>query len=946
MKRFLPILTVCGLLTAAAPGCGDSGADDTARVLFGFTAELLGALQDDGAGNETETVTCTNDVVITFKEVSLSEDGDVTAVYDASEDKGIAETDADGAPAWGYRSFETCIYPNGDPIAGSIEFSIESNGTYDGRITSQFSTYTGNTLATSGDPIPNSLTFTAEGASERQCFTFTRVDDGVRNTVEDPRVYTTGTITQRDGSGNVVTDGFYSDKLVCDISVTMDDDEAPGVRVSNISNVMEEPGVATPNSGTFRVELRTAPAANVTVPINDTFDSVNAGNREGSATPTSLTFTPANWNTPQIVTVNSVDDLEVDGLKIYTIAVETTSSSDSEYNGLNPRDVVIFNRDQSVPGYSIERLYDSSTANTDSSGGNVQSFATDDANQMGSTYATFRIRLRSKPSANVTMNWSTNCGSRCNLLTTTLTFTDSNWNVYQTVQVEGASDSTNTSNQDYNVTFTASSTDPTYNTTVTEPVFRVRACDNDAANLIHPCNFSGQTIGLSGSRFTQAEGGTSYVWLITQSDPGATTTVNLMSSDEPLGGTVPASVDITGGVGGNYNRLETGNSNRVMMSHANDDAVNSPQNRDWTVTTGNATGGVSDTGANIEDIFARTTDNEEYFYVNRSGNTQEGTATTATISVCLGANNPDEAITINVACSGDECNATSDSSITFPINSQVATANASDNGCPNDTKKQIFTVTGADDIFADGTQSFSVALTMAANGDSNYSGAPNPSNPSVNNLDNEPAGKAIFVLPVTTPGVMTAQGVLGADGLCNSNIPAYAPDGGGVTYRALVFSSSGGEVNDRVLSDVFTAGNYYYRCQSGGGNCDDENQHMFIAGAGGSFNPASMTRWNATSINFPNGTYWVGASVGNPPTVLSQSLTPTQGTGAGQCDDTSTVYRHNCHGWTERDCPTDISGDPEEFYGELWTAAGGDGGTLNNSEEDCANSHRLICVQQ
>jgi hypothetical protein len=47
------------------------------------------------------------------------------------------------------------------------------------------------------------------------------------------------------------------------------------------------------------------------------------------------------------------------------------------------------------------------------------------------------------------------------------------------------------------------------------------------------------------------------------------------------------------------------------------------------------------------DIFATTTDNENYYYVKVTGNTKEAdAATTATIDVCLGANNPSNASTL------------------------------------------------------------------------------------------------------------------------------------------------------------------------------------------------------------------------------------------------------------------------------------------------------------
>jgi len=59
------------------------------------------------------------------------------------------------------------------------------------------------------------------------------------------------------------------------------------------------------------VLLGTPPAANVTVTI--------ATDGQTSVLPTTLTFTPANWNTPQTVTVTAVDDLVAEGMHTSTI---------------------------------------------------------------------------------------------------------------------------------------------------------------------------------------------------------------------------------------------------------------------------------------------------------------------------------------------------------------------------------------------------------------------------------------------------------------------------------------------------------------------------------------------------------------------------------------------------------------------------------------------------
>ena len=883
--------------------------NEAAALLFGITEDFTAAVDN----------TCTSDVTITTAAVSIVEDGDVTATFDEAQDNDLNEVDADGGTAWGYRSFETCIYlPTA--FTGTVEIPLETNDSYSSRLTSLHSYHSG---AVATDSIPSTLTFTADGVAGRHCFSFTRIDDGIRNATEDPLAITLGTIVQKDGSGEELEDGFYHGKNVCDISLSMEDDEGPGIRVSNISQVMEEPGVATPNSGTFSVLLRTEPTSNVTITINDTADPVNAGNREGTASPTTLTFTsgacPAtgNWCTAQLVTVTSVDDLEVDGLKTYTVQTENSSSNDSDYNGINPRDVVVYNRDQSIPGYTYER-FDTTGGSTTSSGGSITGFATDEANNMGTSYSTFQIKLRSKPSANVTLDFSTTCGSKCNLLTSQLVFTPSNWNTLQTVQVEGAGDGADAGNQDYNVTFIASSSDNTYSSLVTEPSFRVRSCDNDNNNEIQPCNFSGSSFGTSGSRFSGGEpSATSYIWLITKAPPGGDITVPLSSSDTTEG-TVPASVTISSG---NYNTMTTG-TNRVALSHADDTIVDGSKN--WTAITGTASGGSSYAGT--ADIYATTTDNENYFYVNRSGSTQEGTATAATISVCLGANNPDEAITVNIACSGDECGTLSAPSITFPTNSQVSLANASNSGCPNDANKQTFTVQGADDAFADGTQSFSVTLTMVANGDSGYSGASHPSNPSVNNADNEPAGKAIFVTSSSYNGEMTAQGVQGADSTCQTTKPGYAPSG---TYKALIVGV--GAANTRTASPaadwVLSSGLYYYRCESG--SCTDEAAHLFVANGSGLI-PFPMSRGFSSTTSHE---FWTGMNADM--TIASQT------SNIGQNPNSDPAVTDNCAGFTYQNDP-DTSAT---FYGQTWTTTAG-GAVTSNTNIACTTTKKIICVQQ
>ena len=99
-------------------------------------------------------------------------------------------------------------------------------------------------------------------------------------------------------------------------------------------------GLATTEAGgtaTFRVVLEAAPTANVVIPISAP-DAT-----EGTVSTGSLTFTNANWSTPQTVTVTGVQDFLNDGDVIYQVVLGTATSGDANFNGLNPADLAVTN---------------------------------------------------------------------------------------------------------------------------------------------------------------------------------------------------------------------------------------------------------------------------------------------------------------------------------------------------------------------------------------------------------------------------------------------------------------------------------------------------------------------------------------------------------------------------------------------------------------------------
>ena len=75
----------------------------------------------------------------------------------------------------------------------------------------------------------------------------------------------------------------------------------------------------------FSISLITQPSANVTIPVVS--DDVS----EGTVSVSWLTFTPTNWNVPQVVTVTGIDDTLDDGDVLYEVRVGPSASADANY---------------------------------------------------------------------------------------------------------------------------------------------------------------------------------------------------------------------------------------------------------------------------------------------------------------------------------------------------------------------------------------------------------------------------------------------------------------------------------------------------------------------------------------------------------------------------------------------------------------------------------------
>ena len=186
--------------------------------------------------------------------------------------------------------------------------------------------------------------------------------------------------------------------------------QPPGVTVSETALTVPEGG-----SASYTVVLDTRPMDDVTITV-----ARSSGDDENlTASPDALTFTNSNWSMQQTVTILAAeDDDSENGTALFTHAVAGPGTA---YDELLAPGVTATENDNDSPGVIV-----SSTALTVPEGGS----------------ATYTVRLATKPLSDVTITVARSPGGEDDLTASpdTLTFTNSNWSMQQTVTILAAED--------------------------------------------------------------------------------------------------------------------------------------------------------------------------------------------------------------------------------------------------------------------------------------------------------------------------------------------------------------------------------------------------------------------------------------------------------------------------------------------------------------------------
>jgi len=532
-----------------------------------------------------------------------------------------------------------------------------------------------------------------------------------------------------------------------------------GITVSAISGNTGEDGT----TAIFRVVLTSAPTDDVSIAIS------SADVSEGSVDQASIAFDLNNWDTPQTITVTGADDDSVDGDIGYAIIISAATSTDTDYNGLDPVDIDLVNTDDDTAGFAINTI----SRNTTEAGVN----------------ATFTLALTSMPSADVDIGVISSDVSEGVVDISAITFAPDNWHVPQTITVTGIDDSLIDGNQSYAIQFAATtSADSLYDGQNPAAVQVVNVDDDSAAFNISPISRNTGEDGTSATFSAQ---------LTTQ--PTAGVTIAISSSDVSEGSVDQASIAFD---------MDNWNIPQAITVTGVDDAVDDGD-QPYTINLAAATSGDTHYNGLIPGnvSITNTDDDTAGFIVGPlSGDTAEA-GTTASFTVAL-SSAPTASVGIAITSTDVDENTVSPSSINFDAD--------------NWNTAQTITVSGVDDAIDDGDQTTIIVLAAATSADANYHGR-KPADVAVTNSDDD--GLPSVTLSIDNASLAEAGGVASvtatSSGVSAQNIIVN-----------LIYSGTSSRGNDYTSANSIsiTAGNTTGTAQIGAqqDSLDEEDESIVI----------------------------------------------------------------------------------------------------------------------
>ncbi|MDB4972743.1 MAG: hypothetical protein JWN48_1084 [Myxococcaceae bacterium] len=472
------------------------------------------------------------------------------------------------------------------------------------------------------------------------------------------------------------------------------DDESAGFSVDDEVLTATEGG----RPASFTLSLNSRPTANVTVAISSVTPA------QATVSPASMIFTPDNWNAPQKVTITAVDDSLADGPQTVTIDLAAATSPDSRYDGKKPDSVSVSVLDNDSPGLNVDPA-DLTTSESGAAGA-------------------FTVALYSKPTATVTVPVASLDEGEITLAPKTLVFTVDNWQAAQQVTLTGVDDDLVDRDQQVKLTIgPATSSDVGYNGKTADPLFATNV-DNDSAGVtIEP------SVGLE----TTESGGQASFTVALNKKPTANVTFALSVTNANEATISPVTLTFTPD---NFDGKQT-----VTLRGVEDmDVADGDQRYEVVFAPAMSTDGDYN-GFTPDRLAAINRDNDSPGIVPSvtGGLSTSEAGGTATFNVKL-KSRPTQPVTLTIASSRPAEGIANPLTINF---------------LPDDWNgTRTVTLTGQEDLVADGTQPYQVLITSASD-DARYAGL--TALVDAVNTDNDSAGVAIKLRAGDTLPLITRE---------------------------------------------------------------------------------------------------------------------------------------------------------------------------------------------
>ncbi len=242
------------------------------------------------------------------------------------------------------------------------------------------------------------------------------------------------------------SDSTYDGASVDPVRITVGDLDSAGVIVTPLNLAIDEG-----DSGTYTVVLTSKPTQDVVVEVD------RRGDEDAVTQPDSLTFSVSNWNEPQAVTVQTLQD--PDAMDDTATLLHSTSSMDGAFSGLTVSDVSVSVIDDDTTGVIVSPL---------------------ELTILEGTFKTCTVALASEPSAEVHLSLSSN-NNDLSPSPASLAFSPTSWSTAHEVRLPIAQDADAT-DEVATLTLAATSSDAAYHG-IPAPAISVDITDDDAAGV-------------------------------------------------------------------------------------------------------------------------------------------------------------------------------------------------------------------------------------------------------------------------------------------------------------------------------------------------------------------------------------------------------------------------------------------------------------------------------